>query len=438
MSLKTPETVRKLQRALYAKAKEEPDYRFYLLYDKIYRDDILEFAYRKCKANRGAPGVDGKSFRVIEAEGRQRWLRELADELRVKRYRAQPVRRCWIKKSGGGKRPLGIPTIRDRVVQMAMVLVIGSIFEADLDPDQYGYRPKRSTHDAVRRVHGLLNRGYTQVVDADLSGYFDSIPHRELLKCMTRRISDRNILSLIKMWLKTPVREDPKGNGEGKPGSREQGTPQGSPLSPLLANVYIRRLLLSWKRLGLERKLQAHIINYADDFVICCRYRADEALRVAEAILTRMQVTLNPRKTRVSRLPASSFDFLGYTFGRCYAAGTGRPYLGTRVSRKAIAKLCRAIHEATQPRTLLLEESELVTRLNRMLTGWANHFQLGAVSKAYRAVDTHTRYRLRQWLRRKHQARHQGKTRYPDEYLYNRLRLSRLEHRTRDLPWAKA
>lgn len=438
MSLKTPETVRKLQRALYAKAKEEPDYRFYLLYDKIYRKDILEFAYRKCKANRGAPGVDGESFRTIEAEGRERWLRELAEELREQRYRSQPVRRCWIEKSGGGKRPLGIPTIRNRVVQMAVVLVIGAIFEADLDPDQYGYRPKRSTHDAVRRVHELLNRGYTKVVDADLSGYFDSIPHRELLKCVARRISDRHILRLVKMWLKAPVREDPERSGRGTPGNREQGTPQGSPLSPLLANVYIRRLLLSWKRLGLERRLQAHIVNYADDFVICCRNRAEEALQAAEAILTRMQVTLNPRKTRISRLPEGSFDFLGYTFGRCYAVGTGRPYIGTRVSKKAIAKLCKAIHDATQPRMLFLSEGELVSALNRQLTGWANYFQLGAVSKAYRAVDGHTRYRLRQWLRRKYQARHKGKTRFPDEYLYETLGLTRLEQRTRDLPWAKA
>jgi RNA-directed DNA polymerase len=438
MSLKTPEKVRKLQRALYVKAKEEPNYRFYLLYDKIYREDILEFAYRKCKANGGAPGVDGESFAAIEGYGRQRWLWELAEELREKRYRARAVRRQWIEKSGGGKRPLGIPTIRDRVVQMATVLVVGPIFEADLDPDQYGYRPRRSAQDAVRRVHGLLNRGYREVVDGDLKGYFDTIPHRELLQCVARRISDRQLLRLVKMWLKTPVREDPRGSDEGKPGGRKQGTPQGSPLSPLLANVYFRRLLVSWKRQGLERQLQAHIVNYADDFVICCRKKAEEALQVVEAILQRMHVTLNAHKTRIARIPAGSFDFLGYTFGRCYAAQTGRPYIGTRVSQKAIISLCLAISEATQPRWLLLGEEDLVRMLNRKLNGWANYFQLGGVSKAYGAVDSHTRYRLRRWLRCKHQVRHQGKTRFPDEYLYDQLGLTRLERRTRDLPWAKA
>jgi len=438
MSLKTPQKVRKLQRTLYAKAKGEPQYRFYLLYDKVYREDILEFAYRKCKANGGAPGVDGESFSGIEAYGRERWLGELAEELRAKRYRAQPVRRCWIEKSGGGRRPLGIPTIRDRVVQMAVVLVLGPIFEADLDPEQYGYRPQRSAQDAVRRVHGLINRGHREVVDADLSGYFDSIPHQQLLKSVARRISDRQILRLVKMWLKAPVQEPRKGSEGGQAGRRAEGTPQGSPLSPLLANVYMRRFLVAWKRLGLERKHQAHIVNYADDFVICCRTGAEEALPAAGAILSVMQVSLNPRKTRISRLPDESFDFLGYTFGQCWNRKTGRAYLGTRVSRKALTEIRRKLRRATQPWRVNVEATELVAGLNRQLIGWAHYFQLGGVSRAYRVVEDYARLRLRRWLRRKHRKRQLGKTRFPDEYLHETLGLTRLVGRTRDFPWAKA
>jgi group II intron reverse transcriptase/maturase len=236
MSLKTPEKLRKLQRALYAKAKEEPQYRFYLLYDKVYRRDILEFAYRKCKANGGAPGVDGESFEEIEAYGRERWLRERAEELQTRGYRADAVRRVWIEKENGGQRPLGIPTIRDRVVQMAVVLVIEPIFEADFEPEQYGYRPGRSALGAIRKVHEHLNTGHREVVDADLSGYFDTIPHGALLKSVARRISDKHLLKLIKGWLKAPTQER-RGPGAGRGQTRRTGTPQGSPLSPLLANV---------------------------------------------------------------------------------------------------------------------------------------------------------------------------------------------------------
>lgn len=207
MSLITPEKIRTLQRKLYAKAKAEPGFRFYRLYDKIYRDDILAHAWSLAKANKGAPGVDGVTFKQIEDQGLDRWLAELGTELRERTYRPLPVRRVTIPKPGGGERPLGIPTIRDRVVQAAAKLVLEPIFEADLDPEAYGYRPRRSGLDAVRRVHGLLKAGYTDVVDADLSKYFDTIPHGELMSCVARRISDTHVLALIKMWLKTPVEE---------------------------------------------------------------------------------------------------------------------------------------------------------------------------------------------------------------------------------------
>jgi RNA-directed DNA polymerase len=437
MSLKTPEKLRKLQRALYAKAKEEPQYRFYLLYDKVYRKDLLEFAYRKCKANGGAPGVDGQSFEDIEAYGREQWLRERAEELQSKGYRADAVRRVWIEKANGGQRPLGIPTIRDRVVQMAVVLVIEPIFEADFEPEQYGYRPGRSALGAIRKVHEHLNTGHREVVDADLSGYFDTIPHGALVKSVARRISDKHLLKLIKRWLKAPIQET-RGPGPRRGQASRTGTPQGSPLSPLLANVYIRRLIVAWKGLGFEHRLQARMVNYADDLVICCRGEAEAALRALKQIVEGLQLSLNEQKTRIRRVPDESFDFLGYTLGRCYSSQTGKSYLGTRPSKPRIIRICREISAATSPRWLLLETEQMVDQLNRKLVGWSNYFCLGPVSQAYRVVDSHTRYRLRQWLRKKHKVQSQGTTRFPDEYLYDRLQLVRLEPRTRDFPWAHA
>jgi len=274
MSLTPPEKLQKLQAALRAKAKASPNQRFHALYDKVYRADVLAHAYARCQANGGAAGVDGRTFADIASYGRQRWLDELAETLRVKTYRPDPVRRVWIPKPDGKQRPLGIPTIKDRVAQTATLLVIEPIFEADLQPEQYAYRAERSALDAVNHVRNLLNRGYTQVVDADLSGYFDSIPHAELMRCLARRIVDGALLHLLKMWLEAPVEElDERGNKRRTTRNKDegQGTPQGAPLSPLLSNLYMRRFVLGWKALGHEDRLRARIVNYADDFVICCR-----------------------------------------------------------------------------------------------------------------------------------------------------------------------
>lgn len=268
MSLTTLPTVEKLQTALHEKAKRSPDFRFYSLYDKVYRKDVLWVAYRRCLINGGAPGVDGQTFEDIEAYGHMRWLDELAEELRAKSYQPSPVKRVWIPKPDGKQRPLGIPTIKDRVVQMALVLVLEPIFEADLQPEQYAYRPEKSAHDAIRHVHSLLNTGHTEVVDADLSGYFDSIPHGELMKSVARRVSDKQVLHLVKMWLITPVEEtDRRGRTIRTTRNKDEkrGTPQGAPISPLLANLYMRRFVLGWKVLGHEQRLDAHIVNYADD-----------------------------------------------------------------------------------------------------------------------------------------------------------------------------
>ena len=441
MSLQAPIKLQKLQQTLHAKAKEAPGFRFYALYDKIYREDILAHAYRLARSNRGKPGVDGEDFTDIEAHGVERWLGELAQALREKRYRASPVRRVFIPKPNGKQRPLGIPTIRDRVVETAAVLVLAPIFEADLQPEQYAYREGRNAHDAVRHVHKLLNTGYTDVVDADLSGYFDAIPHAELIQSLARRISDRHVLALIKQWLVAPVEED-DGRGRRKRTTQakdtKRGIPQGAPISPLLSNLYMRRFLLGWKTLGLEKRLQARIVNFADDFVICCRGTGKQAMTAMRTMMGRLKLTVNEEKTGRCRIPQERFDFLGYTFGRCYSAKTGRAYIGTRPSKKSIKKVCRTISELTSRRWLLLDPQERVGRLNRTLIGWANYFSLGPVSSAYRAVDQHARGRLRWWLCNKHKQPGRGTARFPDSHLYETLGLQQLTVRTRDLPWAKA
>src|SRR5450756_2238660 len=301
-NLKTPESVQKLRTALHAKAKGEPDYRFYLLYDKVYRRDILEYAYRNCKANKGAAGVDGVCFEDIESYGEERWIGELAERLKKKDYRPEAVKRVWNPKPNGKLRPLGIPTITDRVVQTALMIVLEPIFEADLQPEQYAYRPERGAQDAVRAVHRLLATGHQQVIDADLSGYFDSIPHAELMKSVTRRIVDRHVLHLIKQWLEVPVEEDDgHGHRERTTSNREtgRGTPQGAPISPLLSNLYMRRFILGWKQRGYTRRWSAHIVNYADDFVICCNGRAEQAMVAMRVMMEALKLRVNDDKTHL-------------------------------------------------------------------------------------------------------------------------------------------
>jgi len=439
MSLTTPLSVQKLQTALHDKAKGSPSFRFYVLYDKVYRTDVLAFAYECCKANGGAPGVDGQTFENIEEYGLKQWLDELTQELRSRTYQPQPVRRVWIPKPDGKQRPLGVPAIKDRVAQMAAVLVLEPILEADLQPEQYAYRPDRSALDAVKHVHKLLNTGHGQIVDADLSGYFDSIPHSELLKSVARRIVDGAMLHLIKMWLEAPVEEtDERGNKHRSTRNRDEGrgTPQGAPISPLLSNLYMRRFVLGWKKLGHEKRLEAYIVNYADDFVICCRGRAEEALAAMRDMMSKLKLTVNETKTRVSKLPEEKFDFLGYTFGRCYSPETGRAYIGTVPSKKRVHRICEAISALTGRDQTLLDQRIVVTKLNRIMVGWANYFCLGPVSKAYRAVDAHACKRLRQWLCAKHKVGRREPQWFLQTHLHEVIGLVRLTARTSSFPWA--
>lgn len=428
VSLATPAKIQTLQRKLYEKAKKEPTYRFYLLYDKVWRADVLEYGYRLCRANGGAPGVDGTRFADIEAGegGLAGWLSTLATEMREERYRPQAVRRVMIPKANGGERPLGIPTIRDRVVQMAAKLVLEPIFEADFEPNAYGYRPGRGALDAVQEVSESIRRGESHVVDADLSKYFDTIPHRELMRSVARRITDRKVLHLLKMWLKAPVEgKDEEGRTIRTGGKKtKEGTPQGGVISPLLANIYMHRLLRAWKKFDLERRLRARIINYADDLVIVSRNGADEALTWLRWIVERLGLRLNEEKTGVRDACRESFDFLGYTFGP-RVSWKGERYVGLAPSKRRVKRLKESLRAVLHPGNQAPID-EVVEALNRKLRGWKAYFRLGARAKAYRAIDSYTAQQLRQFLVRRHKAPGRGARRFSNEHLHQVLGLEQL------------
>ena len=440
--LSASERVQRLQTALHAKAKEAPGFRFYSLSDKVWRDDVLVVAWQAVRRNGGAAGVDGETVADIESFGVSLWLGALARDLKAGTYRPRAVRQVLIpKKKRGQFRPLGIPCLRDRVAQTAAMHVLSPIFEADLQPEQYAYRPGRDANDAVRRVHRLLTTGHLEVVDGDLSDYFGQIPHSDLLRSIARRVSDGRMLGWVKSWLEMAVEED-----DGRGGRRltnrarreRKGTPQGSPISPLFSNVYMRRFILGWKVLGYARRFQAEIVNYADDFAVLGRAPAAEMVSAVETVMQRLKLPMNAEKTRCCRLPEDSMTFLGYRIGRNYRRDTGAAYIGTRPSRESVGSICRRVSELTTTRDLLLPSGVVVARLNRLLTGWANYFILGQVSPAYAMIDWHTTRRLRQWLCRKHKVRTGKEVRFPAMRLWSEYGLTRLGPRTASFPWAKA
>jgi RNA-directed DNA polymerase len=429
MRLRTPEEIKSLQRKLYQKAKQETSYRFYLLYDKVYRWDVLSYAYRLEKANGGAPGVDGETFEAIEGgEGVEAWLRGLQEELHWKRYRPQAVRSVHIPKRNGGERVLQIPTVRDRVVQMACKVVIEPIFEGGFKTVSYGYRPGRDAKQAARAITAAMSKGYLRVVDADIEGCFDHIPHGALMKCVVKRIVDKHLLHLIKLWLKVPVEEEGtdgrKRWGGGK--KKKEGIPQGGVLSPLLANIYLHYFDVLLQRERYRRNIQGWLVRYADDFVILCQEKAEEVMEVSKEVLKRMGLRLNERKSRIVEAKEESFDFLSYTFQLTKSSRSGKDFPHVRPSKEARERLRQGLKELTCRRMLAVSERETIERINRLIRGWGNYFYHGNCCRDFQRLNEHIKWRVRRYLMRRRQRKGHGYERYSSEYLYRTLCLYRL------------
>lgn len=428
--LTTPETIRTLQRKLYRKAKQEPACRFHALYDKVYRADILSHAYNLVCANKGSAGIDGVTFEAIEEnEGAPAFIGELEEALRNKTYKPDPVKRVMIPKGDGSQRPLGIPTIRDRVAQMAAKLVIEPIFEADFCETSYGFRPKKSAHDAVEDVTYAMNTGYTEIIDADLSKYFDTIPHANLMATVAERICDGEILRLIQMWLKAPIMEmdkdGTKRNIGGGKGNRK-GTPQGGVISPLLSNLYLHILDRIWERNNLKQRLGARIVRYADDIVILCRRnKSDKAMAVLRQILERLKLSLNETKTKIVNAHRGKFDFLGFSIWIAESRKSGNLYPHVQPSKKALQAIKDRVTGLTKRERTVKPIEWVVTEVNATVRGWVGYFHFKNCSKVLTHLRGHVEERLRTHLRKRHKIKDRGTgyARFGSQVLYGKYGL---------------
>ena len=422
--LTTPESIRTLQRKLYRKAKQEPACRFHALYDKVYRADILGHAYDLVRANKGSAGIDGVSFADIEArEGAAAFVAELAEALRSKRYQPDPAKRVMIPKADGSQRPLGIPTIRDRVAQMAVKLVIEPIFEADFCDNSYGFRPKRSAHDAIDDVVHTLNKGYSEVIDADICKYFDTIPHAKLMTMVAERICDGALLHLIQMWLKAPVmevdKEGTKRNIGGGKGNRK-GTPQGGVISPLLSNLFLHLLDRLWEKRGLQQRLGARIVRYADDIVVLCRKGSEQPKAELQQILVRMGLSLNEAKTQVVKAHQGKFNFLGFEIWMAKSRRTGNYYPHVQPSKKSLKTIKDRITWLTARTRTVMPVDWIVRELNATVRGWVGYFHVRNCSQELARVRRHLEERMRTHLRKRHKVRDRktGYIRFAERDLY--------------------